>query len=329
MNKDRSIKFNSCLSELILGYIAEKRAVGYKFNKGASLLKQFDQFLTNEQQLTDVKLSKKTVLLWTKKRAYEKENTRSKRISIIRGLAEYMVRLGYEAYIYPTSAVKIGRNDYTPYIFSEEEIRKIFAVCDCYPTSNVSPNRHLIIPLLFRMLYGCGLRISEAVNLTLDDVNLERGTLIIQETKFDKERIIPMAESLTGRCREYMEKAHNFNKGMTFLFSSPYGGHYCEDTVYNWFREILWKAGISHSGEGPRLHDLRHTFSVHCLKRWVLNGEDLTNLLPYLSVYLGHVDLRGTQRYLRLTADLYPSIIESVEKGYSDLIPEVAKYETD
>jgi integrase len=329
MNEVKSINFSSCLSELILGFIAEKRAVGYKFIKGASLLKQLDQFLATEQQLTEINLSKETVLLWTKKRAHEKENTRSKRISIIRGLAEYMVRLGYDAYIYPASAIKINRYDYTPYIFSKEEIRKIFSVCDCYPTSTVSPNRHRIIPLLFRMLYGCGLRISEAVNLTLDDVNLERGTLIIRETKFDKERIIPMAESLSERCREYMEEVHSFNEGATFLFPSPYGGHYREDTVYNWFRGILWKAGISHSGEGPRLHDLRHTFSVHCLKRWVLNGENLTNLLPYLSVYLGHVDLRGTQRYLRLTADLYPSIIESVEKHYSDLIPEVFKCETD
>jgi integrase len=329
MNDYKVINFNSCLSELILGFIAEKRSVGYKFTKGASLLKQLDQFLAIEQQLAEIKLSKETVLLWTKKRANEKENTRSKRISIIRNLAEYMIRLGYEAYIYPTSAVKIGRYDYTPYIFSEEEIRKIFAVCDCYPTSNVSPNRHLIIPLLFRMLYGCGLRISEALKLKIEDVNLDRGTLIIRQTKFDKERIIPMAKSLTERCRKYMEKVHSFDKGSIFLFPSPYGGHYCVDTVYEWFRDILWKAGISHSGEGPRLHDVRHTFSVHCLKRWVLKGEDLTNLLPYLSVYLGHVDLRGTQRYLRLTADLYPSIIESVEKNYSDLIPEVTRYETD
>ena len=329
MNEVKAIKFSSYLSELIIEFIAEKRSVGYKFIKGASLLKQLDQFLVSEQHLTDIKLTKETVLLWTKKRPHEKENTRSKRISIIRGLAEYMIRLGYEAYIYPTFAVKIGRYDYTPYIFSEEEIRKIFAVCDSYPTSNVSPNRHLIMPLLFRILYACGLRISEALNLTLDDVNLEKGTLIIHETKFDKERIIPMAKSLIEQCCEYMEKVHSFEKETTFLFPSPYGGHYCTNTVYNWFRDILWKAGISHSGQGPRLHDVRHTFSVHCLKRWVLKGEDLTNLLPYLSVYLGHEDLRGTQRYLRLTADLYPSIIESVEKNYSDLIPEATKNETD
>lgn len=285
MNEERCV-LRSCLGELIAGYISEKRSVGYKFIKGASLLKKLDEFLSNEK-LTTKNLSKETVMHWTEKRSHEKETTRSKRISIIRGFAEYMTRLGYEAYIYPRSAVKIDRYAYSPYIFSEEEIMEIFTVCDHYPTSAASPNRHLVLPLLFRMLYGCGLRISEAVNLTLDDVNVESGTLTIRETKFDKERIIPMADTLTQRCHEFMVKIHSFNLGTTFLFSSPYGGHYKEDTVYGWFRDILWKARISHSGEGPRLHDFRHTFSVHCLKRWVLNGEDLTNLLPYLSVYLG------------------------------------------
>ena len=99
--------------------------------------------------------------------------------------------------------------------------------------------------------------------------------------------------------------------------------------MYHLFRGILWKVGISHSGKGPRLQDIRHSYSVHCLKKWVLNGEDLTSLLPYLSAYLGHVDLRGTQHYLRLTADLYPEIIASVEQNFSFLIPEVSCHEAD
>lgn len=328
MSEDKTL-FVSCLNGLISGYIAEKRAVGYKFTKGASLLKQLDIFLSTEWKLTDKKLSKEVVLQWTKKKPNEKESTRIHRISIIRGLAEYMSRMGYVSYIYPKSSIRINRYDYIPYIFSKEELKRIFYICDNYPISVFSPNRHLVLPLLFRMLYGCGLRISEAVNLKLNDINLESGTLYIKETKFDKERIIPMAETLTERCHIYLNKAHILNMGDAFIFSSPYGGHYSESTIYKLFREILWKAGISHTGKGPRLHDLRHTFSVHCLKRWVLEGEDLTSLLPYLSIYLGHVDLRGTQHYLRLTADLYPTIVESLEKEYFDLIPEVCGYETD
>ena len=113
--------------------------------------------------------------------------------------------------IYPPSTVTINRYSYIPYMFSEEEIKTIFHVCDHYQISDCSPNRHLILPLLFRILYGCWLRISEALNLTFKDVDLERGTLFIRNAKFGKERIVPMARSLSERCRVYMEEL-NSNK---------------------------------------------------------------------------------------------------------------------
>jgi len=324
----KTVAFESILGELIAGYIEEKRAVGYKYIKASSLLKQFDTLATREH-LEEKELPKELVLLWTEKRPNETKSNRNGRISIVRGLAKYMVRLGYEAYIFPDAAVTIDRYSYVPYIFSEGELRSIFTVCDNYPVSDTSPNRHLILPLLFRMLYGCGLRISEALSLKLNEVDLKQGTLFIGEAKFGKERIVPMAETLTKRCRRYIGIIHNYESCNAFFFPSPYGGPYKGSTIYKLFRGILWKAGISHSGKGPRLHDIRHSFSVHCLKKWVLNKENLTNLLPYLSAYLGHVDLRGTQHYLRLTADLYPEIVASVEQNFSSLIPEVPFYEAD
>jgi integrase/recombinase XerD len=325
---EKTVVFESVLGKLIVGYIEEKRAVGYQYRKGSSLLKQFDTLVAKEH-LVELKLPKELVLLWTEKRPNETISTRNGRISIVRGLAEYLVRLGYEAYMFPAAAITIDRYSYAPYIFSEKELKSMFTICDSYPISNVSPNRHLILPLLFRMLYGCGLRISEALHLRLKDVDLKQGTLFIRNTKFGKERIVPMAKSLTERCRLYADNVHHFESSNPFFFVSPYGGHYRESTIYKLFRDILWKAGISHSGRGPRLHDIRHSFSVHCLKKWVINEEDLTNLLPYLSAFLGHVDLRGTQHYLRLTADLYPKIISSVEENFSSLIPEVSFDEAD
>lgn len=323
-----TIVFQSILGELITGFIEEKRAVGYKYKKGSSLLKRFDT-LAAKEDLLEMKLPKELVLLWTEKKPNETDSTRNGRISIIRGLAKYMVRLGHEAYVFPAASISIARYSYVPYIFSEIELKNIFTMCDRYPISDVSPNRHLILPLLFRILYGCGLRISEALNLRLKDVDLIQGTLFIRDAKFGKERIVPMAKTLLESCRLYVERVHQFDSENTFFFLSPYGGRYKESTMYKLFREILWKAGISHSGRGPRLHDLRHSFAVHCLKKWVLNEEDITSLLPYLSAFLGHVDLRGTQHYLRLTADLYPKIIISVEQNFSTLIPEVSFDETD
>ena len=322
-------RFLSALAIYIEGYIAEKRAVGYKFEKGADMLKRFDSFV-NSRNLTEVILTKQLVIEWTVRKPNETVSTQCGRISLLRGLAEYINRIGCRAYIYPRSMVTVDRYNYVPYIFSRDEIKRIFEVCDHYPPQHCTPNRHLVLPLLIRMLYGCGLRISEALNLTRQDVDLNKGTLYIHHTKFNKERILPMADSLTECCREY-SRSVNIGMGTPFFFPSPFGGHYSEGTIYCLFRKVLRQAQISHlgRGKGPRIHDFRHVFAVNCLKKWVLEGRDLNNCLPYLSAYLGHEDLRGSQRYLRLTADLYPDITSKIEKYCSFIIPEVERYEAD
>lgn len=323
-------RFQSTLAVPIEEYIAEKRAVGYKFEKEAAMLRGFDSFVY-ARDFKKTNLTKQLVMGWTARKPNETVSTQCGRISLLRGLAEYMNKMGYPAYVCPRAMITVDRYSYVPYIFSMKEMKRIFEVCDHYPVSNCTPNRHMMLPLLLRMLYGCGLRISEAVRLTLRDVDLNKGSLYIRNTKFNKERILPMADSLTERCREYCKSATIGKMGNPYLFPSPYGGHYSESTIYILFREVLRRAGISHlgRGKGPRIHDLRHFFAINCLKKWVLEGRDLNNCLPYLSAYLGHEDIRGSQRYLRLTADLYPDITSKTEKNCSHIIPEVDLYEAD
>jgi len=119
----RTSDFKSILGEIIAGYIKEMRACGYKYIKGASLLKQFDT-LAAKENLSEVKLPKKLVLLWTKKRPNETDSTINGRISTARRLARYMVRLGHKAFIYPAAAVKIARYSYIPYIFFQRRAAK-------------------------------------------------------------------------------------------------------------------------------------------------------------------------------------------------------------
>ena len=103
--------------------------------------------------------------------------------------------------------------------------------------------------------------------------------------------------------------------------------------IYKNFRKFLWRAGISHGGRGfvPRVHDFRHTFAVHCLKKWSVEGKDLMVYLPILRVYLGHNSFSETACYLRLTADVFPEITLKLEAKFPDIIPELEgiNYETD
>ena len=115
------------------------------------------------------------------------------------------------------------------------------------------------------------------------------------------------------------------------LFRNRDGTPLSHDRIYKVYRQLLWKATISHGGKGkgPRLHDLRHIFSVHTLAKQVKDGVDLYVTLPILSVYVGHNNVGATQRYLRLTAEAYPELIEKVSRTCAYVITEVNEDETD
>jgi len=313
--------YASVLADVIEGFVLERQALGYTFRKQSASLRRFDKFCV-EVGHNEVCLSKGLAMSWAEKKRFESEDARNRRIRLVRMLARYMVRSGYDAYVYPDH-LGVSRSDtYQPYLFSETELAGFLTRVDRCPPARSSPHRHLILPLLFRMLYGCGLRLSEALLLSVDDVNTKEGILTIRNGKFHKDRMVPMSPSLAERCCVYMNAMHPMRRPEQTFFPSPKGGRYSETAIYQYFRRFLWEAGISHGGrgKGPRLHDLRHVFAVHCLKRWVRNGVDLTVALPYLSAYLGHAGLKGTQRYLRLTAELYPHIVTAMDERFGHLL---------
>ncbi|SFR18611.1 tyrosine-type recombinase/integrase [Desulfoscipio geothermicus] len=314
--------YTSVFADVIKGFVLEKQALGYAYHKQAIALKRFDDFCVKVGHSQDC-LSKELAMQWAEKTLFESDDAHSRRIRLVRMLAKYLVRLGYKAYIYPDHLGRSQSQQYQPYLFTEIELARFFKQLDrCQPIDS-SPNRHIILPLLFRILYGCGLRISEAIHLTVDDVNTTNGTLTIRNAKFNKDRLVPIAPSLNERCRTYMEVMHPDSQSIQIFFPSTHGGPYSEKRIYDYFRRFLWEAGISHGGrgKGPRLHDLRHVFAVHCLKRWVQNGTDLTVALPYLSTYLGHTGLKSSQHYLRLTAELYPDIVATMDERFGCLLP--------
>jgi len=202
-------------------------------------------------------------------------------------------------------------------------IMRLFAASDAVRPIAQSRDMHKILPVLIRLLYACGLRISEAVGLRCRDVDLERGVLTVREAKNGKGRLIPVSESLIIRLREYRETTIAWAGDDDFFFMAPDRTMLSPNTVYQRFRRILWAAGIRYGGKGngPRLHDIRHTFAVHALQKWVETGEDLTAMLPVLSVFMGHKSFSATSRYLRLTAEVYPDAVRMIEQTCACVIP--------
>lgn len=325
-----NVFFGHFASQLEL-LLSEKRAIGLKYREEERLMHVFDE-LSFKYDCSNG-LSKELVIAFVEKQPHWRRSTQEKRIAIIRQIAYFFNRHDVAAYMCDTGRLMKTDEYFRPYIFSHEEIRKIVHEADSERPSRSYDRNHLFYPVIIRMLYGCGLRISEALNLRIRDIDLKNGLLYIKDSKNHKSRNLPMDDSLIVFCEYYLEQIHLVYRESDYFFEPPAGGKYNSSSVYHHFRKILFNCEISHGGRrngGPRLHDLRHTFCIYSLQQFLENGVDYRAALPILSVYMGHSSLSATGKYLRLTAEAYPEIVLKLEIEYGTIIPvlEVQEDET-
>lgn len=304
-------------------HVELKQAIGYKYVTEADHLKRFDRF-TLEKYPDAIILSKKIVLDWCRKKSYEAQANQCSRASIIRQFGKYLDSIGLKAFILPKGYYP-KEKQYVPHIYTFDELTRFFTQTDQCQYCCECPSRHLIMPVLFRMIYMCGLRVSEARLLKVADVDLKEGILTIHQSKKDNSRLVPMSDCLTEYCRIFSTKVHPYPVAEDYYFPALGGRPMTLVNVYKNFRRFLWQAGISHRGKGygPRIHDFRHTYAVHCLKKWVKQDKDLTGYLPLLKTYMGHDSFEETAYYLRLTADVFPDLTLKMEARYPGIIPQL------
>jgi len=316
------VSYRSPLAPHLYQFVEEKRALGCRYHSPALMLVRFDRFLLDHQATTP-DLPKAVIEAWARRRPHESVSTLQLRISLVRQLCLFLIRRGFAPYLPGAHLVPKGRSSFVPYIFTQEQMGRFLTAADQIRPSRYSPQRNVIFPLIFRLLYGCGLRASEARRLQIRDLDLARGVLTIREAKFRKDRLVPVAPTLAARLRSYAAVHLNGKRPGDLVFPAPYRGPFAHQTIHAAFRQLLWACKISYGGRGrgPRLHDLRHTFAVHRLMRWHREGVDLGVALPVLATYLGHVSLHGTQRYLRLTAEMYPDLIAALQARFGEVIP--------
>jgi len=313
-------EFESHLAPYMIGLIEQKRALGYKYETQESILKKFDR-LCSERFPDERTVTRAMLDVWSLKKDYEQPGTLRNRVTAVAHLADFICGFGQAAYIFPTNDLP-KEPKYIPHIYSEDELQRLFRQIDCCHYSPEAPSRHLIMPLLFRMLYCCGLRLGEALRLEIGDVDLDAGVLLTRASKYDNDRYVPMSEELAELCRKYAKQVHLPATNHKFFFPSPNGGRIPDINIYTNFRKFLHKAGISHGGrgKGPRIIDFRHTFAVHCLKRMVLSGRDLNVYHQVLKTYMGHSFFKYTAYYLRLTKDMFPDIRQKIEAHYESVL---------
>ncbi len=314
------MEFIGINAPFIKQYVEFKRSLGYAF-KHTNNLSMFDRFTVAHSAKT-VGLTMELAEKWAERRPNESDVTRYKRVNALINFSKYLNHLGYNSYI--PRQVKTYRTTFTPYIFSRENLKVFFAAADSLEVYGTSTMKY-ILPVVFRLIYGCGLRTNEALSLKCGDVNLEEEYIIIREPKNGHDRMLPISDSLSEICALYRRRYLGMHSKEDYFFTQKDMSRYAPDTLYRWFRKIIWKAGISHGGKGlgPRVHDLRHSFSVHSLEALSRSGLDLYYSLPVLSKYLGHQSLEATDAYVRLTFEMYPELVAQIDNLCAYVFPEV------
>jgi len=235
--------------------------------------------------------------------------TRINRISVLRQFCRYLAHFDPRTCLLSPSYLP-KRTRPAPHIYTRKEVRQIMAAARRIgPRGSLRPT---VIATLVGLLYTTGLRIGEALRLTLADVDLKKRVLLIRETKFKKTRYVPLSASGAGVLQVYLR--HRRLAGMSTSPDAPFfvnlwGHHYGQVGFTTVFLEIIRQLGIRgpRGQRGPRIHDFRHSFAVNRLLAWYREGSNLAAKLPLLSTYLGHSTVTGTEIYLHATAELLES----------------------
>ncbi len=308
-------------------FIVEKQSLGYSYKEEERLSFVFDQLSLSFD--CSKGLVEDLVYIFTEYQPNWQATTQKRRISFIQNFGEYLIRHDINAFRPGYAIIKNIQPQYKPYIFTHSQIEQLFTKAD-----NIQPNcrnSHIFYPVLFRVLYATGIRISEALTLTMDDVNFKEQTLHIRNPKNHKDRLLPISDSVVEYCKWYKYKTHNtYHKGDLFFMSNRGSGCYSRNNVQVFFSRIIVDLGIpthGYKGRGPHLHCLRHSFCVHSLEKMIKKGIPHTTALQLLCTYMGHQSLSATARYLQLTAEAFPDLMEKIEEATKEIFPVIAPLE--
>ena len=316
--------YASGLGEYIERFVEQKRALGFPYSDSERIAGNFDRYCAEHFPLEKT-ITEEMGLGWATLRESEGKKSLCTRVGVVRELAKFLRREGEDAYLIPTDLGKTPSSRYQPHIFTNSELKRIFEAADHLPLNMHDPTCSLVAPVLFRLLYTCGLRPIEGRLILRKNMDLERGTLLIPESKGHKDRIVVLSDSMTELCQRYDVVMRGMKPDCEYFFPA---NRKLPAFCHHWVSNTLWRcwemAGIGeYSGNKPRPYDFRHTFATKILYRWLKEGRNLDNCLPYLSAYMGHAHFEHTAYYIHLVPEYFPQMANMDLGRFADLLPEV------
>lgn len=299
-------RFNSIFASEINTYLDYKLSSGYLEKSFYNHLRKFDNFCICHE-VTKPLFTRQLAEEWIKRNDNEATTTHYSRINGVKQFLIYISRKGYDVFV--TRDISFKNTDFQPYIYSDDEVQRYFLAVDTFDSTRNKKTK-IQYPILFRILYCCGTRINETLGIRKKDIDLDAGIIKLFETKNDCERYIVLGDDLSSLIRQYADKCFYLLEEDDYIFTNANGGRLIGEVIYEHHRLFLQKSRIPFrgNGEGPRIHDWRHRFSIYSFKQMIDSGIDMYVALPVLSTYLGHKTIFATERYVRLTTNLFPYI---------------------
>jgi integrase len=303
----------SGLHESVLGYLELRRSLGFRLKKDEHLLRDFADFM---KQRRATHITAKLAVEWARRPASTDANYHAGRLRAVRSFARHHIQNDPKTEIPAAGLLPRQHSTFKPYIFSHEEIERILAD-SLRPWGGATAFYCLGRYTIYGLLSVTGMRVSEALNLDIGDVDLEEGVLTIRNPKFGKSRLVPVHPTTLAALKRYRQERDAFLAGrnVTAFFVSTHGRRITIFAIDRAFWRLTHRLGLrSASGRvGPRLHDLRHTMAIEVLRRCYHAGDNPERRLPALSTYLGHSHLNFTYWYLHQNPGLMTEAMERLQ----------------
>jgi integrase/recombinase XerD len=300
------------LRAAVADYVEMRRGLGFKLREVDKGLVDFVSFL--EERGADY-ITTSLALEWAQRPSSVQPAEWARRLRFVRGFARYRSATDSRTEIPPANLLPYRPGRARPYLYTDQEIEQLLNAALYLPPADGL--RRWIYHALLGLLAVSGLRLSEAIGLKLEDVDLSEGILTVRGAKFGKSRLVPLHASTRQILADYKLRRADFLAGRpaSHFFISLRGNHLDPGEVHRTFYRLSRQIGLRDpdSSSGPRLHDFRHRFAVETLLRWYRAGEDVERRLPVLSTYLGHVHLSDTYWYLTACPELMGLAVKRLE----------------
>ena len=300
-------------------YLSLRRALGFKLEWTGAELADFARMLQRE---TADYITVPLALKWAHRTPSAKRTSAARRLSIVRGFARYVRAADARTELPPNSLLPYHPKRARTYLYTDEEIRSLLSTA-----RQLSPDdalRRWTYYVLFGLLSVSGLRIREALDLRLNDVDLQTGVLHVQKTKMGQSRLVPLHASARQQLKRYCSRRDRYFAGRDasdYFFVSKRGNRLDGAEVRRTFYRLSRQIGLrgANDSHGPRIHDLRHRFATQTLIHWYRSGIDAERRISVLSTYLGHVHVADTYWYLTACPELMGYAVKRLERRWNEL----------